>query len=48
MRRQRNHLQAGWATFDVDQVIDCPHIEQLLHRPVGGGAGIAMNAKSKG
>ncbi len=39
----------GWATFAVDQVIDAPHIENLLHRPVQGtGEGIALNTKKKG
>ena len=39
---------AGWATFTVDDVINCPHIENLLHKPVGGGGGVAMNATKKG
>ncbi len=39
----------GWATFKVDQVIEAPHIEQLLHHPVRGtGEGIALNTTKKG
>ena len=38
---------AGWATFTVDDVITCPHIENLLHKPVRGGQGIAMNVTRK-